>query len=179
MNPLYSKARVKTGWGVKIDSDWQPSNKWSLEFISQEYLHHVPRSHNQSEASIQVTWSLWTNQMPVSRYRGLIFWICFTVRVASCWLMIVMAVFLLFQKWHTSSDLGPDHSWCCCGSRPIRGQYPGHVITLDQSETSIPGVAVVPRASSVASPWEWFVKTGHFVTISFWQLSVSDSRSQE
>lgn len=30
-----------SGWGIKIDSDWQPSNKWSSESISQGYLHQV------------------------------------------------------------------------------------------------------------------------------------------
>ena len=29
--------------------------------------------------------------------------------------------------------------------RPIRGQYPGHVITVDQSEVSCPGIVVQMR----------------------------------
>ena len=65
---LLFRTRARSGWGIKIDSDWQPSNKWSFESISQEYLHQV--------------------------HSGFIFWICCLSLWPSAGLLIVPILLL-------------------------------------------------------------------------------------
>ena len=80
-------------------------------------------SLDQSEASIQVTWSLSANQRPLSRSRD--------------------------------------------NSQPIRGQYPGQVITLDQSEATISllGQVALWSIKLVRLQFAGDLKFPHFVAI--------------
>ena len=73
---------------------------------------------DQSGTSIQVMWSLSTNQRPVSRS-------CYHSRP------------IRPEGAPALSTNQRPVSRSCDHSRPIRDQYQGHVITLDQSETSI------------------------------------------
>ena len=70
---LLFRTGARSGWGIKIDSDWQPSNKWSFESISQEYLHQV--------------------------HSGFIFWICcLSLWHQSAGLLIVLTLFLRIKN---------------------------------------------------------------------------------
>ena len=101
--------------------------------IRGQYPGHVI-TLSQSEASIQVMWSVSTNQRPVSRscdhsrpIRGQYPGHVITLDQSEASIQVM---------WYLSTNQRPV-SRSCDHSRPIRGQYPGHVITLHQSEASI------------------------------------------
>ena len=94
--PVWGKIFFPRPWSLLISAEVRPSSSSSHPWAPCSSVHWRSGDHSrydQSEAIMQVMWSLSANQRSVSR-----------------------------------SDYYP---------RPIRGQYPGHVITLSQSEASI------------------------------------------